>query len=146
MQFSNIPDLTAAITVTNVGATITYTEGTDYVINTAGVYITTGSTIVEASTILIDYTKKAANVMQALVNSAQEYKMVFAGLNEAQSGKAVVLTVHRFKPGAAQNISMIGDDYASLDLPGEALSDSAITGAGLSKFYTVQVRLINDPP
>ncbi len=73
-----------------------------------------------------------------IVTSAQEYKLVFAGLNEAQSGKQAIVTVHRFKPGAAQNISYLGDDYAALDLPGEALSDSLITGAGLSKFYKVQ--------
>ena len=47
--------------------------------------------------------------------------------------------MHKFKPGAAQNVSMLGDDYAALELPGEALSDSAITGAGLSKFYTVKM-------
>jgi hypothetical protein len=63
---------------------------------------------------------------------------VFAGLNEAQSGKQAIVTVHRFKPGAAQNVAYLGDDYASLDLPGEALSDALITGAGLSKFYKVQ--------
>ena len=137
-----VPDLAIAPVVTDVAGTTTYVAGTDYVLTTAGIYVTTGSAIpnsvASAVNIHVDYTKKAVNVVEALVNSAQEYKLVFAGLNEAQSGKAVVLTVHRFKSGAAQNISMIGDDYASLDLAGEALSDSLITGAGLSKYYKVQ--------
>lgn len=137
-----VPDLSVAPVVTNVAGTTTYTAGTDYVVTGAGIYVLTGSTIPNsvagAVNVHVDYTKKAVNVVEALVNSAQEYKLIFAGLNEAQSGKQVIITVHRFKPGAAQNIAYLGDDYAALDLPGEALSDSAITGAGLSKFYKVQ--------
>lgn len=132
-----LPDLGQSITV-EVGSTAK-TEGTDYIVNNAGVYILTNSTIADGATILVTYTKKVGSVVEALVNSAQNYKLVFVGLNEAQSGKQVVITVHKFKPGAAQNIEMIGDDYAVLELPGEALSDSAITGAGLSKFYTVKM-------
>lgn len=137
-----VPDLTVAPVVTDVAGTTTYTEGTDYVVTGAGIYVTTGSTIpnsvASAVNIHVDYTKKAVSVVEALVNSAGEYKLVFAGLNEAQSGKQTVVTVHRFKAGAAQNIAYLGDDYASLDLTGEALSDSLITGAGLSKYYKTQ--------
>lgn len=137
-----VPDLTVAPVVTDVAGTTTYTAGTDYIVTGAGIYVTTGSTIpnsvASAVNIHVDYTKKAVSVVEALVASAAEYKLVFAGLNEAQSGKQAIVTVHRFKPGAAQNISYLGDDYAALDLPGEALSDSLITGAGLSKFYKVQ--------
>ncbi len=138
-----VPDLTVAPVVTDMAGTTTYTAGTDYILTGAGIYVLSGSTIPDsvasADNIKVDYTKKAVSVVEALVSSAQEFKLVFAGLNEAQSGKQAIITVHRFKPGAAQNVSYLGDDYASLDLPGEALSDSAITGAGLSKFYKVQM-------
>lgn len=138
-----VPDTSASITVKNTTGVTTYVEGTDYVVNGAGIYILSGSTIANsvagANTIKVTYTKKAVNVLEAMVNTGLEYKLVFAGLNEAQSGKQVIVTIHRFKPGAAQNVAYIGDDYAALDLPGEALSDSAITGAGLSKFYKVQM-------
>lgn len=141
VPFDFVPDTGASITVTNVAGTTTYVEGTDYVVNGAGIYILPGGTIADATpgtpNLHVDYTKKAVSVVEAMVATAQEYKLVFVGLNEAQSGKQVVVTVHRFKPGAAQNIAYLGDDYASLDLPGEALSDSAIAGAGLSKFYKV---------
>lgn len=144
VPFTYVPDTGAAITVKDAPAgTTTYTEGTDYVVNGAGIYILTGSTIPDsvagAATIKVDYTKKAVDVVEAMVNTGLEYKLVFVGLNEAQSGKQAIVTIHRFKPGAAQNVSYIGDDYAALDLPGEALSDAAITGAGLSKFYKVQL-------
>lgn len=133
----NLPDTSVAVTV-KVGAS-TKAEGTDYIVNGAGVYILSGGTIADAATVLVSYTKKASDVVQAMVNTGTNYKLVFVGLNEAQSGKQVVVEVHKFKPGVAQNISYLGDDYAALELPGEALSDSAITGAGLSKFYTVKM-------
>lgn len=133
---NNLPDLTQTITV-EVGATA-MVEGTDYIVNNAGIYVLTGGAIDDGDTILVTYTRKPSDVVQAMVNTGQNYKLVFVGLNEAQSGKQVLLTVHKFKPGAAQNVAYLGDDYAALELPGEALSDSAITGAGLSKFYTVK--------
>jgi hypothetical protein len=143
VAFDYLPDLTVAPVVTNVAGTVTYTVGTDYVLNNAGIYVLPGSTIPDAVSgavnLHVDYTKKAGDVMQALVNSAQVFKLVFVGLNEAQSGKQAKVTVHRFKPGAAQNIAYLGDDYAAMDLPGEALSDSAITTAGLSKYYKVDM-------
>lgn len=139
VPFVNLPNTALAIVVTNAAGTVTYVEGTDYIVNNAGIYITPGSAIADAATILVDYTKKASSVVEALVTAAQNFKLYFVGLNEAQSGRAATITVHKFKAGVAQNVSMIGDDYAALDLPGEALSDSAITGAGLSKFYAVRL-------
>lgn len=141
VPFVYVPDLTIAPVVTDVAGTTTYVEGTDYIVNGAGIYVLTGGSIPDAVAgavnIHVDYTKKAVDVVQAMVSTAQEYKLVFVGLNEAQSGKQVIVTVHRWKPGPAQNISYLGDDYASMDFPGEALSDALITGAGLSKYYTV---------
>jgi phage tail protein X len=134
-----VPDMTVAPVVTNTAASTTYVAGTDYILTGAGIYVLTSGSIPDAvasaANIKTTYTKKAVSVVEAMVASAQEYKLIFAGLNEANSGKQVIVRVHRFKPGAAQNIAYIGDDYAALDLPGEALSDSLITGAGLSKFY-----------
>jgi len=144
VPFTYVPDISAAITVKDAAAgTTTYVAGTDYVVTGAGIYILPGSTITDsvagADTIKVDYTKKAVDVVEAMVNTGLEYKLMFVGLNEAGSGKQAIVTIHRFKPGAAQNVAYIGDDYAALDLPGEALSDSLITGAGLSKFYKVQL-------
>jgi len=139
VPFTYVPDMTIAPVVKNETDATTYTAGTDYTFIGGGIYIPSTSTIpnsvASAVNLHIGYTKKAVNVVEAMVNSAQQYKLYFVGLNEAQSGKQVIVQVHRFKPGAAQNVAYLGDDYAALDLPGEALSDSAITTTGLSKFY-----------
>jgi hypothetical protein len=139
VPFTFVPDMTIAPLVKDATDTTTYTAGTDYTFIGGGIYIPSTSSIpnsvASAVNLHIGYTKKAVNVVEAMVNSAQQYKLYFVGLNEAQSGKQSIVQVHRFKPGAAQNVAYLGDDYAALDLPGEALSDSAITTTGLSKFY-----------
>lgn len=139
VAFDFIPDTTLSIVVTNVAGSTTYVEGTDYVVNGAGIYVTAGSSIPDAIAgavnLHVDYTKLASSRVQALTQSAQEYKLIVVGLNEAQSGKPAIVTVHRYKPGGAASIALIGDDYDPLDIPGEALSDSAIVAIGASKFW-----------
>jgi len=135
--FDNIPDLTQTITI-EVGATA-MDEGDDYIVTPGGIMVLTGGAINNGDTVLCTYTKKAGNKVEALTGAATNYKLVFVGLNEAQSGREVTIEVHKYKPGVAETIDLIGDDYGSYNVTGEALKDSAITGAGLSKFYTVKM-------
>lgn len=135
--FDNIPDITASVTV-EVGATA-MDEGVDYILTPGGIMVLSGGAITNGATVLCTYTKKAGNKVEALTSAATNYKLVFVGLNEAQSGREVTIVVHKYKPGVAETIDLIGDDYGSYNVTGEALKDSAITGVGLSKFYTVKM-------
>jgi len=80
-------------------------------------------------------------VIQALTTGAQEFKMVFNGVNEAATGRTVIVTVHRLKVGAAQGLNFIGDDFAGLEITGEVLIDTSITDEGLSQFFFVDMAL-----
>ena len=126
-----------AVTVTNVAGTTTYVAGTDYEVTTGGIWIPTGSTIPDAATIHVDYTWAAQTEIQALVNAGKDWEFYFSGLNEAQSGKAVVVKVHRARFGPIQDFALIGDDYAAMALDGDCLKDTGITGAGLSQYFKV---------
>jgi hypothetical protein len=77
--------------------------------------------------------------IEALTTSAQTFGMVFAGINEAASGRTVTVTVHRAKIGAAQGLGFIGDDFGALEITGEILIDTSITTAGLSQFFKVDM-------
>jgi hypothetical protein len=112
---------------------------TDYVVTAAGLEIPTGSTITTDTDIHIDYTPAAGNAVEALTGSAQEYEIYFAGLNEARSGKAVNVHAYRVKLGAAQNLSLIGEDYLALELAGKVLKDTTKTGAGISQYFKTQI-------
>lgn len=77
--------------------------------------------------------------IEALTTGAQTFEMVFAGVNEVNTGQTVTVTVHRAKIGAAQGLSFIGDEFAALEITGEVLIDTAITGAGLSQFFKIEM-------
>ena len=79
------------------------------------------------------------DTIQALVNAAKEYDVVFNGLNEARSGKAVTFHGFRWKMGPAATIDLIGNDFGKLDLTGKLLADQTITTAGLSKYFVMTV-------
>lgn len=138
---TNYPINTASpVVVTNTAGSTTYTADTDFVLTDHGITIPlTGSAIVDSQDIKIDYTKKAGNSVEALLNSAQEYELVFAGLNEARSGKAVTVKLHRVKLGAAADLALIGEDYAGLELSGKVLKDTTKNGTSVSQYFKVDI-------
>lgn len=127
-------------TITNVGRG-TLTVNVDYEVTAGGVRLLTGSTpfVTDGEAFIGDYTPYAASVVQALTQSGKEYEIVFEGLNEARSGKPFVVKVFRGKLGAAQNLALLGDDYAALEITGKILKDTSKTGAGISQYFTAAV-------
>lgn len=125
----------SAVVVQDVTDTTTYTVGTDYEVTAGGLFIPTGSTIADGATIHVDYAYSAQNEVEALTNSGKDWLLRFVGLNEAQSGKAVVVDVWRARFGPVQDLSLIGDDYGAIALTGDSLKDTGIVGAGLSQYF-----------
>ena len=82
--------------------------------------------------------------IEALTTGAQTFEMVFAGINEAATGRTVTVTVHRAKIGAAQGLGFIGDDFGALEITGEILIDTSIVTEGLSQFFKVEMTLDPD--
>ena len=128
-----------SIVVKDVTDVTTYVLNTDYTIDSLGLItvLSTGA-ITDGQELHISYSYAAYNKIEALVNSGIEYAVKFYGLNAAQSDTPVVVEMYKVKFGAAGEVSMISDDFVSLDISGEVLSDSSIVGAGLSKYYTIK--------
>jgi hypothetical protein len=128
------------LTWTDIG-TVALVAGTDYDLSTAGLVPTsTGKLGHEAGTpITIAYTKSVAYHVEALTSSAEEWELVFEGLNEAESGRPVVVTLHRIKFSPTSALAFISEDlsFASLPMVASVLSAPEITGAGISKFMRV---------
>ncbi len=112
---------------------------TDYSLGINGIVIIAGGGIVDASTIELNYTSKASYKIQGLASAGLEYELTLDGLNEADSGNAVSLKAYRIKINPAQALSMLGDDFATLPVTFDMLSDATITGAGLSKYIEIEV-------
>lgn len=135
-----LPDETQAITVNDADTSAPLTAGTDYEVTRVGIRILDGSNI-GATGVNVSYTKAMQEIMQALVAAGEEFRLVFNGLNEAQSGKPVNITIHRVKFSPAQGLSFISDDFAEMDTGFSALSDNTITGDAVSKYMKVVMAL-----
>lgn len=107
---------------------------TDYELTPSGILIIEGGNI-DANGVLVSYTKAVAEQMEALVESGQEFLMVFDGMNEAQDGKAVNIRLHRIKFSPAQGLQFLGGEYGEVPIEFEVLSDATVVGAGLSKYF-----------
>lgn len=134
---NRLPDLAAAVVV-KVGATTVAATG-NYEVTAAGVWVyPTATGIAAGDAVTVSYTALPDNLLQALVTSGDEYELLFVGLNEARNGKATVITAHRCAFSPTKGLDLIADDYGSLELGFTLLSDTAITGQGLSRFMTVR--------
>lgn len=129
----------SAITTVKVGAS-TKVAGTDYEVRGGGIYIIPDGSIANNDTVLITYTKAAADVVNALTSSGKEYEMLFDGLNEARSGKKTRVNAYRVKIGALASLGMIGDDFAAMEVTGKLLKDTAKSGAGVSQYFKIEIQ------
>jgi len=132
---ANVIDTAETVTVTSDPAGTTYTADTDYTVTSAGILILDSGSISASDDLLITYTKKAVDVVQALVNSGSEYEITFVGLNESQSDSPVVVTAHRVKFTPASEKQLIGDEFGNLVLEGEVLQDDTKNGTTVSQYF-----------
>jgi hypothetical protein len=110
---------------------------TDYTLIGAGALISSTSTKFLAGypmPLTIGYTKNASYLLEMLTNSGTEYRLIFGGLNEGDNDAPNVTELYRVKFSPTAGLPLKGDDWMSLDLTFEVLSDPTKTGAGLSKF------------
>lgn len=127
------------VVVTDASNDTIYQQGADYEMLSSGIFINEQGRIENNTLLIINYRYVSTNVIQALVNSGDEYHFLFDGLNEAQSGKKVVLDIFKVKFTPASSLSFIGDDFGSLELKGIALADISKTGLGTSSYFTVEM-------
>lgn len=138
VEFAKVPDV-STIVIKDQTDTTTYVAGTDYEVKSSGVVILEGGNISNGDSVKLSYTPKGAVVVESLATSAKEYRMVFDGLNEADSGNPVELVCHKVKFSPAQALSLISDDFATLPLAFDILKDESVTGSTKSKFARIRM-------
>lgn len=120
--------------------TVTLTENTDYTRVRAGIIpLATSVKIDTGDTVKLAYSALAENLVQALVESGREFDMVFDGLNEAKSGKSVIVHAFKVKFNPAQAVDFIGDEFAELEMTADVVKDTTKTGAGVSQYFTIRM-------
>ncbi|MBV2132049.1 hypothetical protein KRX52_04460 [Pseudomonas sp. MAP12] len=138
----------ALILLANPGATnvivksadglTTHTLDTDYTLDPAGFpVILEGGAIADASTIKVDYSYAKHATIQALVTSGKRYRHVFVGLNEARSGKPVVIELFIVKHSPA-SLSFIGSEFQGMEFTAKVQKDPSKVGVGLSQYMVIK--------
>lgn len=131
----DLSDTAASVTVKDETETTTYQEGTDYEVTAAGLKILESGNITDGENLVVSYDNQGTNVLQALVDSGQEVRVVLDGINDA-TGKPVTVKVHRWKPSPTSGLGLISDDFSTFTIEGEVLADESIQATGKSKFFT----------
>jgi hypothetical protein len=137
VPFAFLPSLTDTITITHTSGSPTYVKDTDYTITRAGIVVLTAGAITDAQALKATYTKKPAHAIEGLVSSGSDYRLILNGLNEAQSGKAVSLTLYRVKFSPTSGLDFISDDFNKMEVKGAVLQNTYITGTGLSQYVKI---------
>lgn len=128
-----------AVTVTNSAATTTYVANTDYEVRAGGIYIIATGAIADAESLKVDYTYAAYDKVEAMTTSSITLELHFEGLNEANSGKPVIVDVYRAQLSPTKALSLLGDSFADLQVEAEVLADTSKTGVGISQYFRVKM-------
>jgi len=141
--FTPLPNIASAITsVKAASGNTTYTAGTDYELVNGGLYIPPASAIPNPSgstaNLKVSYQYQAQTTTQALVQPAGHYTLLFAGLNEARSGKPVQITAHKVSGGVMSNLGLIGEEFGAGEVTGSLMTDTA-QSTGLSQYFQIVV-------
>ncbi|MDT4846738.1 hypothetical protein FQZ97_807720 [compost metagenome] len=113
--------------------------GTDYNLNAAGFpeFTENGAVTTAGMDVEIDYSYAKHVTIQALVKSGKRYRMVFVGLNEARSGKPVVVEVFRVNHSPA-SLGFIGDEFQGMEFSAKCEKDPTKTGTGVSQYLVIK--------
>lgn len=113
----------------------------NYEVRAEGLYILPNAKdLADGDTIHIAYSYGDYTTIEALTTKAAELDLVFGGLNEADSGKPVIVEIWRASQGVSKSLALItGSDFATLEVEGNVLQDPNKTGAGVSRYYKVSM-------
>jgi len=126
------------VVVKDEAGTTTYVLDTDYTLNAAGFpEIIEGGAIAADETIQVDYSYAKHVTIQALVKSGKRFRMVFLGLNEARSGKPVVIEVYKVNHSPA-SLSFIGNEFQGMEFTAKAEKDATKIGTGISQYMVIK--------
>lgn len=128
-----LANLVPSTVVVKKGGTNVAAAG-NYEVRPEGIVILDGAPGLEdGDAITVDYAHAATAVIEALTTAAPELQISLGGLNEADSGKPVVIDCWRVAQGVAKQLALIGSDFMNLDVEGELLIDPTKTGVGISR-------------
>ena len=127
-----------AVIVTDSTAMTTYVTGVDYEVSGGGLLILASGAIPDASSLKVDYTFAEYVKIEGMTKGAVILELHLEGLNEADSGKPVILDAYRAQISPAKAMSLLGDNFSDLEVEAELLKDPSKTGSGISQYFSMK--------
>lgn len=128
-----------AVTVSHTSGTPAYVANTDYEVRAGGIYIIPGGVITDGQALKVDYTHAAYDRVDAMTSSSILLELHFEGLNEANSGKPVIVDIYKAQLSPTKALSLLGDKFADLQVEAEVLADTSKVGVGISQYFRVKL-------
>lgn len=129
----------STVVVSHSTGTPTYVENTDYEVRAGGIYIIPAGAITDAQSLKVDYVFLDYDKVEAMTSGALTLELHFEGLNEANSGKPVILDIYRAQLSPTKALSLLGDKFSDLDVEAEVLKDSSKVGVGISQYFRAKL-------
>ncbi|MBF0424125.1 MAG: hypothetical protein HQL73_14165 [Magnetococcales bacterium] len=99
--------------------------GTDYIVNSMGLYIPAGSSIDDGEEITVGYSYPAQEVVEAMTATNKVYTIIFQGANLAQDGRARIVHMYKVKLSPASELALVTKDIGKLPMIGVLLADDS---------------------
>ena len=113
-----------------------FTNTAEYEVRPEGVFIFADATeLQEGDKLWASYTYGEYAQIEAITTKAPELELTFGGLNEADSGNAMLVEVWRASQGITKQLTLLGKGFGALDVEGSVMQDPRRTGTGISKYY-----------
>jgi len=126
------------VEVTSDDGLTTYQLDVDYTLDPAGFpVIVEGGAIAAPTPVKVNYSYGKHATIQALVKSGKRFRQVFVGLNEARSGKPVVIEVFRVNHSPA-SLSFIGNEFQGMQFTAKVEKDPTKVGTGISQYMVIK--------
>lgn len=132
-----------AITITNAGATVTYVEGTDYLVNKSlGVWtIVSGGAISAAASVMVGYTYAAASGYKLEMGTVlQHYVRLFGTLQEIKTGNKVNFNLKCVSLTSKSGVTLISEpktEYESISFDLKLITPAGHTTPGVFENVTM---------
>jgi len=128
-----------AVTVSHTSGTPAYVANTDYEVRAGGIFIIAAGAITNGQALKVDYTYAAYDKVEAMTSSSILLELHFEGLNEANSGKPVIVDIYKAQLSPTKALSLLGDKFADLEIEAEVLADTSKSGVGISQYFRVKL-------
>jgi hypothetical protein len=137
VPFANINPTTVVVN-SSIGSTL-FVENTDYEVRAGGIYILPAGAITDGQALKVDYAFLAYDKVEAMTSGAIILELHFEGLNEANSGKPVIVDIYRAQLSPTKALSLLGDKFSDLEVEAEVLKDASKVGVGISQFFRAKL-------